>query len=80
MVTGNLGDFPPAAVPPGIRVVAPDDFVLGLIESDLDAVASVVALQAADLRNPPMTTGELLDGLALVGLRTSVDALRGTTG
>lgn len=80
VVTANLGDFPPAAVPPGITVVAPDDFVLGLTESDLDAVASVVAQQAADLRNPPMTTGELLNGLAMVGLRRSADALRGATG
>jgi hypothetical protein len=72
--------FIEAGMPPKITVVAPDDFVLGLIESDLDAVAAVVARQAAGLRNPPMTTGELLEGLAMVGLRNSVDALRGTTG
>ena len=34
--------------------------------------------QAAALRNPPMTTTELLDGLAIVGLHESVAALRPT--
>jgi hypothetical protein len=61
-------------------VLGPDDIVLGLIRGNLDAVSSVVAQQAAALQNPPMTTAELLEGLAMVGLRKSVDALRCATG
>ena len=79
IVTGNLTDFPPTAIPAGITVLAPDDFVLSLITGDLDGVAAVVEQQAGALRNPPMTTAELLEGLAIVGLRQSVDALRGAT-
>ncbi|HWI04268.1 MAG TPA: PIN domain-containing protein, partial [Acidimicrobiales bacterium] len=76
LVTFNVADFPRAAVPPGLSVLAPDDFVLSLIQADLDAVATVVDQQAAALRNPPMTTAELLEGLAVVGLAKSVDTLR----
>jgi predicted nucleic acid-binding protein len=79
IVTGNLTDFPPAAIPAGITVLSPDAFVLRLIQADIDAVATVVDQQAGALRNPPMTTAELLAGLAIVGLRQSVDALRGAT-
>ncbi len=68
VVTSNLGDFPAPAVPPGITVLSPDDFILRLIHADLEAVATVIEQQAAALRNPPMTTTELLDGLAIVGL------------
>jgi predicted nucleic acid-binding protein len=79
MVTANLDDFPPAAIPPGIAVLGPDDFVLRLIEDDVDAVRAVVDQQAAALQSPPMTTEELLEGLAMVGLRKSVSALRSAT-
>lgn len=79
VVTANLADFPPAAMPAGITVMTPDAFVLSLISGDLDGVAAVVDQQAGALRNPPMTTAELLAGLAIVGLRQSVDALRGAT-
>ena len=71
LVTANLSDFPQSSVPSGVTVLAPADFVLGLIHADLDAV-TVVEEQAATLRNPPMTAAELLEGLAVVGLRKSV--------
>lgn len=77
VVTSNLADFPMAGIPAGITVLSPDAFVLRLIQADVDAVATVVDQQAGALRNPPMTTAELLAGLAIVGLRQSVDALRG---
>ena len=76
VVTSNLGDFPAAAVPPGITVLSPDDFVLGLTLADLDSVAAVIDQQDAALRNPPMTIAELLAGLAIVGLQESVAHLR----
>ena len=59
-------------------VLSPDDFVLKLIHADPETVAAVVDDQAAALRKPPMTTVELLDGLAVVGLARSVDAMRRT--
>jgi len=79
LVTANLGDFPARALPPGVAVVSPDDFILMLVHADPEAVATVIDNQASALRKPPMTTAELLDGLEVVGLRKSVEALRLST-
>ena len=79
LITAYLADFPRSAVPPHVSVLAPDDFVLSLIEADLDAVATVVDEQAAALQRPPMATAELLEGLAIVGFHKSIDALRRAT-
>lgn len=76
LVTANLADFPARAIPAGLIVLSPDDFILMLVRADLDAVATVIDDQAAALHRPPMSTAELLDGLELVGLRKSVDAVR----
>jgi len=77
IVTANLADFPPAALAKeGIEATSPDQFVHRLTVDDIEAVAEVIDQQAAHLRNPPMTTAELLDGLAAVGLMGSVAALR----
>lgn len=76
LVTANLADFPPDRIPPGPLLVSPDEFILELTEDDPDAAVEVVEAQAADLRNPPMTTGELLDGLVAVGLVASVKRIR----
>jgi hypothetical protein len=64
IVTANLADFPRDVLARyGIEPLAPDEFVLRLVHQDLDdAVVEVVDRQAADLRNPPMSTAELLDG------------------
>ncbi len=63
-----------------VALTRPDDFVLKLIHADPEAVAAVVDHQAAALRNPPMTTTELLAGLEVVGLAKSVDAVRHAMG
>ena len=76
LVTANLADFPAPAVPAGIAAVDPDAFVLSLFEADPEAVVAVIDEQAAALRNPPMTTSELLDGLEVVGLRRLADSVR----
>ncbi len=76
VVTTNLTDFPPRVIPAGISVLAPDDFILRLIHIDIDIDGTVVDEQAGALRNPRMTTAELLEGLEIVGLRQSVEALR----
>ena len=68
--------FPAARLPDGLRVVSPDEFLVTIANDDLDVVVEVVEAQAAALSNPPMTTIELLDGLAEVGLVESVALLR----
>jgi predicted nucleic acid-binding protein len=76
IVTANLADFPRDVLARyGIEPLAPDEFVLRLVHQDLDAVVEVVDRQAADLRNPPMSTAELLDGLRGAGLNRTVAAL-----
>lgn len=47
---------------------SPDTFVGTLLDVDAEAVVAVIEVQAASLRNPPMTVAELLAGLAEVGL------------
>lgn len=76
IVTANLADFPAPSLPDGLRVSPPDDFVLSMIDADIEAVVAVVETQAASLRHPPMTIAELLDGLAIVGLKRSAGAVR----
>ena len=77
IVTSNLADFPASVLAEhGIRALSPDTFVHLLIDVDPEAVADVVDSQAADLKNPPKSTAQLLDGLEVVGLTKSVAALR----
>ena len=77
IVTANVRDFPPGKVHPDIRVASPDEFVLMLLEHDLDVVVDVIEAQAAALKNPPMTPEQLLGGLEQVGLVRFVAVLRG---
>ncbi|HUR18828.1 MAG TPA: hypothetical protein VMZ51_07830 [Acidimicrobiales bacterium] len=76
VVTANLSDFPPAALPNGFTARSPDDFVMQLIHADADGVATVIDQQSAALHNPAMTIPEPLDGLEFAGLRHSAGALR----
>jgi predicted nucleic acid-binding protein len=76
LVTANLKDFPDDKIPVGLVVVSPDEFVCRLTDDDLDTVVGVIEAQAAALTNPPMTAGELLDGLEAVGLTASVGRIR----
>ena len=76
LVTANLADFPADRITSGPLVVSPDEFVLELTDDDPDSVVEVVEAQAADLKNPPRTTGEILDGLEAVGLAASVKRIR----
>jgi hypothetical protein len=80
LVTANLGDFPSARIPDGLLVLPPDEFILGLATHDLETVVAVVEDQAAALQNPPMTSGELLDGLEAVGLAEAANRIRSALG
>jgi predicted nucleic acid-binding protein len=78
LVTNNLKDFPASKAPDELQVVSPDMFVTELADADLEAVVRVIETQARELRNPPMTTVELLDGLEEVELTAFVRRVRST--
>jgi hypothetical protein len=77
IVTFNLDDFPVDRLAPyNIEAKHPDDFVIDTLDISPGAVAKVIADQAAALKNPPRSVGELLDTLRDQGLVRSVAKLR----
>jgi hypothetical protein len=77
IVTFNLVDFPAERLQPyNIDAKHPDDFVIDTIDLSPGRVATVIAEQAAALKNPPRSTAELLDTLRDQGLVRSVAKLR----
>lgn len=77
IVTHNLGDFPTVALAPhGIEVESPDEFVLGLLDTEATGVVRVVRDQAAALTNPPRSPSYVLDALATSGLVRAAAELR----
>jgi len=77
IVTFNLDDFPPDRLAPfNVEAKHPDDFVIDTIDISPGAVAKVISEQAAALKNPPRSVGELLDTLRDQGLVRSVAKLR----
>lgn len=79
IVTRNLKDFPSRVLGlHGMRALSPDEFVLALLDLDLEAVVQVVRAQASALRHPPLRPAEILDRLHLNGLPRSVARLRGS--
>jgi hypothetical protein len=77
IVTFNLADFPESELARfGIVARHPDEFVLGLLDLDPDAVCAAVREQAAALKNPPQSIAQLLDTLHACGLPQSATRLR----
>lgn len=77
IVTFNLKDFPAATLTPyGIEAQHPDDFVLDTIDLAPGTVTQVISEQAAALKKPPRSIGDLLDTLREQGLVRSVAKLR----
>jgi predicted nucleic acid-binding protein len=77
IVTMNLDDFPESALAPfSVEALHPDDFVIHQIDLAPGLVCSVIAEQAAALKNPRRTVGEVLDSLRGCGLIRSVARLR----
>ena len=77
IVTFHLKDFPRDKLTAfEVEAQHPDEFVLGLIDLAPAAVTKVVTEQAASLKNPPRSVGELLDVLLQQGLVQSVAKLR----
>lgn len=66
IVTNNLDDFPAGAVAAlAIEIQSLDAFLLNQWSLDPAAVREVLAEIEQDLRQPPMTLVDVLDGLAL---------------
>jgi predicted nucleic acid-binding protein len=77
IVTHNLRDFPdPVLARWGLRAVAPDEFVTGLIDVDRDLVHAAVVRIADSWRRPPGTISDVLTRLDRAGLTASVAVLR----
>jgi PIN domain-containing protein len=77
LVTFNLADFPAEVLAPyNVEAIHPDDFVLDCIDLAPGLVTTVVSEQAAALKNPPRSVGELLDILRDQRLVRSVAKLR----
>lgn len=77
IVTANLDDFPAEQLTPyAIEAQHPDEFVLHQIDLAAGAVCAVISEQAAALKNPPLTVGDVLDTLRDNGLVQTVARLR----
>jgi predicted nucleic acid-binding protein len=77
IVTFNLRDFPDRTLS-AVQIEAqhPDKFIFNLLSLNDAPVAAVIREQAADLKNPRRTTGELLDILRAQGLPKSMQKLQ----
>jgi len=77
VVTRNHKHFPAEVLMPlGIEAQDPDEFVVGLIDTDPRLVVQAVLEQAAAMGKPPMTSGELLDAFERQGLAQTAAELR----
>lgn len=77
IVTFNLRDFPEDELARhGMVAMHPDVFALELLARHPAAVLEVVAMQAADLKNPPHTTIDVVAALERSGLIRFGDAAR----
>ena len=77
IVTFNTKDFPSESIARyHLEVIHPDDFFVNQI--DLDPIAAVHVIQelAQDLRAPPKTLAEIVDGLESRGLVVTASRLR----
>ena len=64
IVTSNIRDF--RLLPEGIEAQRPDEFLCGLLEAKSEVIIGVLRDQAADLRRPPMSVGDVLARLERV--------------
>lgn len=77
IVTANLDDFPAEQLTPyAIEAQHPDEFVLNQIDLAAGTVCAVISEQAAALKNPPLTVGDVLDTLRDNGMVQTVARLR----
>lgn len=78
IVTHNIRDFPATKLESwSVLAEDPDEFVLGLIDLDRQAVYAQVQRMADAWKNPPGSVDDVLTSLERDGLVGSVAALRG---
>jgi hypothetical protein len=66
IVTSNLRHFPESALGPyNIDAQSPSVFLQHVLDLYQDVLLDVLVQQAADLHNPPMTVGEVVDEIAI---------------
>jgi predicted nucleic acid-binding protein len=77
IVTLNLKDFPTKALKPyGIQAVHPDNFLLEVLDNNLNEALVALRKQRAQLIRPAMTASEFLDQLEKHHLSRSTTKLR----
>lgn len=64
IVTSNLKDFPPDSLVARVQVISPDEFLLLLLNDNKDGVVESFSDHVASLKNPALTSQELLEQLA----------------
>lgn len=76
IVTANLRDFPASTLAAfGIEAVHPDEFLVGLLESDEGEVVAALCWLRASLKNPPRTAADLIADMKRQGLTATADAV-----
>lgn len=77
IVTFNLRDFPAKSLAPyQIKAVAPDNFIVSLLEADAERVFAAAEGQWRSLKNPPKSLAEFLETLKSCGLIKTVEKLQ----
>lgn len=64
IVTPNVKDFPPSTLTSGVEIISPDNFLLLLLKDDKDGVLESFADHVTSLKDPPLTSQQLLERLA----------------
>lgn len=77
VVTFNVRHFATdACAPYGVRVLHPDQFLIGLHDLDHQSVEDEIAAQAAALRRPPVSSAQLVGMLERAGVPEFAAILR----
>jgi len=76
-VTNNVDDFPTAVLATFCReAIGLDDFLLDLIDHAAGEVAGVIHEMARDMKNPAISTSDVLDAAARAGAPRAVEWFR----
>lgn len=68
LVTFNVRDFPAVAMPDGVEVVHPDEFLLAQVDLHDSECVEVLRQQAASLLRPPVDVHDVLISLGRAGV------------
>ena len=81
VVTYNTKDFPYEQLNPfDIDIQHPDEFISNLIDLNHEKAIKAFQNQVRKLKNPPMTTPEVLESLRKCGLEQSIEKFKNVLG